>query len=282
MSPYLGTAFGYPIPIFALTLDTGVLLGVFLAARLVACRNVPWQAFIDVALWALAAALIGARLGYALLHWHEFTDNLLTVLAVWEGGLSLLGAITLGAPAAILAARVHHVPVGPTLDAAAVGLALAQAVGRLGCLAAGCAAGTPVTSGASAALLLSMELPDAAGVYAARFPSPLVEALAEGALCLLLFQVWRRTARLSDAGKVACAYLGLYGALRLLAEPLRADSTFVGPFAVASIWSVLAIVVASVAGGWLLYRSRSERQPRGSPPTPARVTQPAGHHVSHT
>jgi prolipoprotein diacylglyceryltransferase len=55
-------------------------------------------------------------------------------------------------------------------------------------------------------------------------------------------------------GVVAAAYLIGYGALRLAAEPWRGDSTFIstfaGPVAVASVWSVCAIVVGGVLLVW--------------------------------
>jgi phosphatidylglycerol---prolipoprotein diacylglyceryl transferase len=258
MSPYLGTVFGYPIPVFAVTLDAGVLLGLALAAHLAARRGLSRTRFLDASLWALGAALTGARLGYALLHWRDFADSPLTVFAVWEGGLSLLGAITLGAPAAALAARAQRLPVGSVLDCASVGLALGQSVGRLGCVAAGCAAGVPL----GGSPWWAVALPDAAGVVAPRFPSPLVEAAAEAVLCLALLKLFRRRAPLPP-GAVACAYLALYGALRLVFEPLRGDGTFAGPVAVASLWSLGAIAVAAVSS--LCLRRASV------PPAPVRL-----------
>ena len=248
MSPYLGTFFGYPIPIFAVTLDAGVLLGITLATRLAAGSGLRWNRFLDASLWALAGALGGARLGYALLHPHDFSANIVTVLAVWEGGLTLPGAVTVGAPVAVLAARAHRLPVGTTLDCAAAGLALGQAVGRLGCLAAGCAVGLPATQPAWWAPVL----PDAAGALAARFPSQIVEAAAEGLLCLALVWLIRRGPERVAPGGAACAYLFVYGAMRLALEPLRGDSTFVGPLATASVWSLGAVALG--AASWLYVR----------------------------
>ena len=117
---------------------------------------------------------------------------------------------------------------------------MGQATGRLGCLPAGCAAGKALASSSHLPALL---LPDAAGVLALRFPSQLVEAGGEVVLCaLLLLLVLRRP----PPGTVAALYLVGYGVLRLAAEPFRGDSTFLGPIAAASWWSLGALAAGIV------------------------------------
>jgi phosphatidylglycerol:prolipoprotein diacylglycerol transferase len=75
------------------------------------------------------ARLLGARLFHVLDHWlHEYASNLITVLYIWEGGLAIWGSVVGGLIAlAFLAWRKRwRLPV--SLDAAAPGLVLAQAI----------------------------------------------------------------------------------------------------------------------------------------------------------
>ncbi|MGH2352294.1 MAG: prolipoprotein diacylglyceryl transferase, partial [Chloroflexota bacterium] len=189
MSPVLGIVAGYPVYIFAVTLNLGVAAGLALAVWLASRRGVAPASLLDAAIWTLPAGLIGARLLYVAAHWPEYAPNPVTVLSIWEGGLSLAGAITLGLAAAWVALRIQGVAVGTCLDAAAPGLALGQAIGRLGCLATGCAAGVPVAPGSGWPWL---RLPDSTGLVAARFPSQVVESAGDLVLCAVLLALWSR------------------------------------------------------------------------------------------
>ena len=217
MSPYLGSIVGYPIPVFALTLDIGLLAGLALTGSLAAQRGIALHRVFDAALLILLAALAGSRAWYVVEHWNDYAPTPLATLAVWEGGLALPGGVLSAALASGRAARIARVPFATLVDAGAIGAALGQAIGRLGCVPAGCAAGKVVSElwlGAP-----SLRLPDAAGVVSARFPSQLVEAACELLLAVVLWLAWRARPR---GGAVAWAYLVGYGLIRLAAEPLRA------------------------------------------------------------
>lgn len=231
---------GYPIPLFALFLDVGVAAGLALALMLGRRRGLAPAAMLDAAPIVLIAALVGARLDYVTAHWAEYAPAPRAIINVWEGGLSLPGAVAAGALALWLAARPLRLPPSIALDVAAPALALAQAVGRLGCLAAGCAAGRPVLPGSRLPALL---LPDSTGALAARFPSQPVEAAVELLLGAMLLMLWGR--RLPP-GSVAAAYAIGYGVARIGLEPLRADSTWLGPVPRAVWWAALAVLAGSL------------------------------------
>lgn len=263
MNPIVGTIGGYPIYAFTILVNLGLAAGLVLAAHLASRRAVAMIPFLDVALVVLAAAAVGARVQYVLVHWHEYAARPVNAINVWEGGLALPGAVTAGALAAWPALRRARLPVGRCLDAAVPGLALGQAIGRLGCVAAGCSFGLPLPDDASLPRLL---LPDASGTLAVRFPSQLFEAGGELVLALVLVSLWRR--RLAP-GTVACAYLVGYSLLRALAEPFRGDSTYWGGVPLAQWWALAALLVGTV----LLLRlhlkaARMPLKPRGATHAP--------------
>jgi prolipoprotein diacylglyceryltransferase len=216
LNQYLGAVFGYPIPVFALGMDLGVFAGVCIAVRLAMWKGIaPWKA-LDLALLALLAALAGARLWYVARHWADYLPNPLAVLWIWEGGLALSGAVAAGAVALILVCRARGLPLGHLADAAGIGAAVGEAVGRPGCMPAGCAAGRPVVELGS--WLPALPLPDATGAIVARFPSQLLEAALALLLALWLVRLWR--ARVAP-GRVGLSYLAGYCLIRLAAQPLR-------------------------------------------------------------
>jgi phosphatidylglycerol:prolipoprotein diacylglycerol transferase len=217
VSPYFGAVAGYPIPIFALALDLGLLCGLAVTVSLARRRGLPPHRVLDAAMLTLLSALAGSRAWYVVEHWADYASSPLAVLAVWEGGLALPGGVLAAAVVTPFAARFAQVSVAALADSGAVGAALAQAIGRLGCVPAGCAAGKPIDE--LWAGLPALMLPDASGAMAPRFPSQLVESAGELLLATVLWRVWRTRVRPGLAGWL---YLAGYATMRLAAEPLRA------------------------------------------------------------
>src|SRR3546814_9551505 len=75
-------------------------------------------------------ALIGARVAYAVNHWSDYADDPLSVLAVWESGISLFGGIFGGVLAAVPVMHRERLSFWRLMDAAAPGLALGILIGR--------------------------------------------------------------------------------------------------------------------------------------------------------
>ena len=101
---------------------------------------------------------------------------------------------------------------------------------------------------------------------ASRFPSQIVESLADLLLWGLLLWLWARRLR---PGAVAVAYLIGYGTLRFLAEPLRENAPALGPFTWGQVWGALAGAAIGVAvlARWMLLR-RERPGAEGAPPAP--------------
>jgi prolipoprotein diacylglyceryl transferase len=86
----------------------------------------------EVALWGFPAGLIGGRLYYLATSWDQVPDAWWGPFAVWKGGLGIWGGIALGTAVGIWRLRRRGADVPAFLDAAAPGLLVAQAIGRIG------------------------------------------------------------------------------------------------------------------------------------------------------
>lgn len=124
-----------PIRAYALAIICGIVLAVLITRKRYIARGGRLDDLYDVVLWAVPAGIIGGRL------YHVISDNELyfrpdrnpwDALKIWNGGLGIWGAIALGAVAVYLVLRKKGRPMAPFADAAAPGLLVAQAVGRLG------------------------------------------------------------------------------------------------------------------------------------------------------
>lgn len=205
-------------------------------------ENLLWNAVMV----ALVGALVGARAGYVIGHFSEVTDggdDLLGIVRVWEGGISLIGGIAGGVAAAAPYLRRHGVALWPTLDLAAPGMALGIAVGRIGDLVIGDHLGKPTTfalgwrclgdggspprSAAQYAALdhVGPEAPTLGCYDVVVHQTALYDMI--GAWLLFAALVWL-SRRVDRAGVIALSFGLGYGALRFGTDFLRSDRRYAG------------------------------------------------------
>ncbi|SBT48041.1 prolipoprotein diacylglyceryl transferase [Micromonospora narathiwatensis] len=126
-----------PIPIraYALCIIVGIVVACVVTEYRLRRRGVAPGAVLDIAVWAVPAGIVGARLYHVITSPEKYFGaggEPLKAFAIWEGGLGIWGAVAGGALGAWIAARQLGIPLTVVADALAPGLPLAQAVGRLG------------------------------------------------------------------------------------------------------------------------------------------------------
>lgn len=177
--------------------------------------------------------LAGAKVVWAIEHMGRegpFLDLLLS-----RGGLSWFGGFAGGLLAGLLVMRRRRLPILPVLAAATPSLALAHAIGRVGCFLVGDDYGVP--SGLPWAVAFPEGLPPTTTPV---HPTQLYEMMALLPIAWLLLR-WRSEQR-SDRF-VLGAYLASTGTVRFLIEFLRMRESLLGPFAVAHVLSFTAVCV---------------------------------------
>ncbi len=136
-SPSRGVWHIGPLPIraYALCIILGVVAAVWIGDKRWVARGGRSGEVGDIALWAVPAGLIGARL------YHVATDHdlyfgpgkhAIGAVEIWHGGLGIWGAIIGGLLGAWAYCRRHGVRLPVLADALAPGLLVAQAIGRFG------------------------------------------------------------------------------------------------------------------------------------------------------
>ena len=195
---------------------------------------------------AILGGIAGAVLWHGLAYLIQafFLDGELS----WRWGAGFMGVVLGGSVTVLVYARRHGYAAGPVLDLAAWPLALGQAIGRLGCFAAGCCYGKAADSWPG------MYLRDVGGRWIMRYPTQLISSAAD--LCiflvLLTFERWRK--RRPDkpegwpfGGFVFLLYVELYSLKRFSIEFIRGDSLpLLGPFTVNHIICLLVFIVCVV------------------------------------
>lgn len=223
-----------------------------------------------VTLRAVVLGFVGARLAYVSTHLDRFAgDDWWRVVAIWEGGLALFGGLTLGTITAVVVLRRHGGDVGAFADAAAVGVPLAQAIGRWGNWFNQELFGTP-TSLPWAVEIAPRFRPAAYAEFATFHPTFLYESLWNLLLAGTLVVVERRTSL--RRGTLFTLYLAGYGLMRFLLELIRTDTTFRFLGLSRNGWVSLAVVVGAV-GVAVLRERRGDDDPG---PADASATSQAG------
>jgi prolipoprotein diacylglyceryl transferase len=127
-----------PVPIraYALFIIIGIVVALLIGDRRWEARGGERGVIYDIALWAVPFGLIGGRLYHLATDWRTYFGEggagLGAALRIWDGGLGIWGAVALGGVGAWIGCRRRGIPLPAFGDAIAPGIALAQAIGRLG------------------------------------------------------------------------------------------------------------------------------------------------------
>jgi len=134
-SPSSGTLEIGPLKLnaYGLMIALGVVAAVWLAGRRLEQRGVGKRDDIsEMALWAVPAGVIGARLYHVVTDWSRFSDNPGDIVKIWEGGLGIWGGIALGVIVGLWVFKRKGLPIALTLTCVTPALPLAQSIGRWG------------------------------------------------------------------------------------------------------------------------------------------------------
>ncbi|MEV1330054.1 prolipoprotein diacylglyceryl transferase [Micromonospora costi] len=124
-----------PVRAYALCIIVGILVACVVTEYRLRRRGVAPGAVLDIAVWAVPAGIIGARIYHVITSPEKYFGtggDPMKAFAIWEGGLGIWGAVAGGALGAWIAARQLGIPLTVVADALAPGLPLAQAIGRVG------------------------------------------------------------------------------------------------------------------------------------------------------
>ena len=183
----------------------------------------------------LPVALIGSRLLHVASHWSEYRLEPGRIMDRTSGGMAMYGGLLLMLPASVPVLAAIGVPFWRFWDVSIFLILLAMVLTRVGCLLNGCCTGR-ITEGP-----FGLHLRDAAGEWACRVPTQLLEGLLAVVLLAAAVAVWRGLER---PGELFLLVLAGYGAGRCALQPLRAERGRLDGMLLLS----LALVVLAVAG----------------------------------
>jgi prolipoprotein diacylglyceryl transferase len=205
---------------YGLMIALGVIAAVSFAQRRWQARGGNPDDIAAIALWAVPAGIIGARIYHVVTDPELFRGRWLHVFAIWEGGLGIPGGIAGGVLAGAYVARRRGLPVARLLDVVAPALPLAQAIGRWGNWFNQELFGRPTTL-PWALHVDPAHRPPGFGQFATFQPTFLYESLWNLALVAALVILERRISL--KTGRLFVLYVAGYATGRMWVEALRID-----------------------------------------------------------
>jgi len=276
-----------PIPTYGVLVASGFLVAMTLAARGAERAGLNREKVLDLSFGILLAAMAGSRILFIIVNWDEYAHDLPGIFAFWKGGLVFYGGFIGAVVFSLWYMRRHEMPFLQYADVMAPTVAIGQALGRLGCFAAGCCWG----GACDVHYPFAARFPPESLAYQSQVATHIVTAGAPGTIpihptqlyeslgCALIFlflTLWRGRKRFH--GEMLALYLMLYAPLRATVEMFRGDEergrvfNFLGGWARHAWWNLSTSELISIgifAAGVAIYLTQSRRAAAASVPAAA-------------
>ena len=257
--------FGQEVYWYGIIIGIGVLLALALALHEAKRTGQNPENYVDVALFGIIFAVIGARMYYVIFSWELYADNPLKIFALREGGLAIYGGIIAGIITVIVYTKKKGLNFWLVADTAAPSLLLGQIIGRWGNFFNREAFGG-YTDNLFAMRYLKEQVHNVnpsvlehtltinGAEYIQVHPTFLYESLWNLMILILLLLLKKR--KKFDGQIFGCYILG-YACGRVWIEGLRTDQLMIGNFAVSQPLSVMSMIGAVVL---LWYLNKKEKR----------------------
>ena len=245
-----------PITIYSygVLLAASYLLGLWLAMRRARQWGLDPTRVLDLGIYIIIAALIGAKLLLLVVDFDQFSASPQDLLSLARSGGVFYGGLILAVAVAFWYIARHRLPFWTTCDVFAPGIALGHVTGRLGCLAAGCCYGKPT----DVAWAITFTNPLAAANVGTPLgiplhPTQIYEAGAELLILGLLLATERRGRYFG--GRTFWSYMLLYAISRYVVEIYRGDPR--GEIFGMSTSQFISLILAPLSIAMLVWLARS-------------------------
>lgn len=258
MYPILFEIGQWPVYSYGVLLAAAYLIGLQLAVVRARHAGVDPAKVMDLGIYLIIAALVGAKLMLIAVDWEYFRQQPRELLSLVRAGGVFYGGLIAAVLVGFWLVRRYKLSVWSTGDLMAPGIALGHLVGRFGCLLAGCCYGRPTD--VSWAITFTNPIANAnvgTPLNLPLHPTQLYDAGAELLILAILLLTERRGK--AFAGRTFWLYIGLYAISRFIIEFFRGDlqrGVVVGDISTSQFVSLLLVPVSALML-WVLRKRHS-------------------------
>ncbi len=241
------------IHLYGLIIAISIYLGWLLAKKRAYLYKIPQALFDDpVLIIPLVLAIIGARLYHVVDYWDYYSVNFSQILAVWNGGLGIFGALIGAFLGFWIISKIRKINLLSILDLAAPSILLGQAIGRFGNFVNQEAFGPPTNL--PWGVFISPENRPAQFLSSSYFhPTFFYEAAIDALFFAILLYLARR---FNIRGQMFALYLIFYSTGRFIAEFWRIDTWIISQVRVAHVLSIIIFIF----GTWLFLSLKAKNR----------------------
>lgn len=245
------------IKFYGVIIAFGFILAALFGGRKAYVWKMSLDHMVDVLIYGIIGAVIGARLYYVAFQWDYYKNDLLSIFKIWEGGLAIYGGIIGGIIAAYFVCKKTGLPFLKLLDLIGMALPIGQGIGRWGNFTNQEAFGINTTSIFG---MTSDKIVDYINSHQQEFAANGIEMnpdlpvhptfLYESVWCLLGFLVLYIVCQKFHKfdGQLILGYGIIYGLERTVVEGLRIDSLYIANtnLRVSQLVSLALVIVCTI------------------------------------
>ena len=232
---------------YGIIVALSLLLGLWLSAKEAKRKGLDPGLIQDFAFYAVLGGIIGARIYFVVFsNPSYFLKNPWEIVAVWHGGIGIIGGLLGGGLTALWYCRRKKLSFWRFADTLAPGVALGQAAGVFACLLNGDSYGKPTD------LAWAITYTDPRAMAPLNVPLHPVEIYEMLTYVVVFLLIWQTRKKYRTDGSAFLTYLAGYGAARFAVEFFRGNpAIFAWDIPAAQVFGV-ALILVSVAGFFLL------------------------------
>ena len=235
---------------YGMCIAVGVFVAVWLAGRRWVLRGGSTDDMPAIAMWAVPAGVVGARLYHVATDWKDYRGRWGDTVKIWDGGLGIWGGVALGVLVGLIIGRKRGLQPGGLLESVAPAIPLAQAFGRVGNWF------NIELFGGPSRLPWALEVPlrkrpEAYRTFTTFHPTFLYELLWNLLVVVFVLLVEKRFGRRLKAGRLFAVYVAAYTFGRFWIERVRVDKAYrliglrINELVAATVFLIAVAVIAT-------------------------------------
>ena len=234
---------GISIRWYGVIITLGIILAICYCAYRAKEEGIIFDDLLDMAIFTVIFAIVGARLYYVIFSGETYS-SLYDVIAIWNGGIAIYGAIIGGAVTIYFVCKYKKIKFTKAFDMVAPAVMIGQILGRWGNFFNGEAHGTEVLSDELLYFMrMGLSFGENNAIYHFYHPTFLYESLWNLIGFIIINSLYKKK---KFDGQIVLMYLTWYGFGRMLIEGLRTDSLMLGVFRISQIIGFVCFVVGAV------------------------------------